>query len=120
MLIFLFLIQVSAVGLPVVQIINYIMLIINALYTLVFSVVIGPAYKDHKAVVKDYNDRMAPASIELTKIEIDKVNKSLEDISTIKHTLNNQQNVLTTALKEKEDLQDLIETLQELVKKIGK
>jgi GTP-binding protein EngB required for normal cell division len=56
----------------------------------------------------------------LNKIEKDKVNKSLEDISTIKHTLNNQQNVLTTALKEKEDLQDLIETLQELVKKIGK
>lgn len=113
------LLQSSIIGFPIiVQIVNYVMLVINAVYTLIFATYIAPTYKEHKIMMKDYNDRISPAAIELAKIEKEKVNKCLEDIATIKHTLNNQQNALSGALERREDLQDLIETLQALTKNL--
>ncbi len=115
--------------LPIIlQMIDYILLVVNAIYTLVFTVFVVPTYKEHKALVKDYNDRSAPANIELKNIDKNKVsameaklNKMETDISELNHTVKNMSNQLQVALKRKEDepdWEDFIKIVNKLNEKL--
>lgn len=88
------------------QIINYIFLVINCIYTIVMTVFIVPTWREHKLNTKDYNDRNSPAALRLKIIEEERIEKQSKDIADIKHTLNNLTNQLTIAIKRKEDEPD--------------
>lgn len=117
--------QIST-NLPVIaQFANYILLMINGVYTVVMTVFIVPTWREHKTLVKDYNERVSNSSSELKNIEKarlvameHKVNKVEKDISEINHSIKNLTNQLSTALKRKEDEPDWEEFIK-LVNKLN-
>ena len=103
------------------QLINYALLVVNGIYTLVITVFIVPTYKQHKLNTKDYNDRNNPSAVELRTLEKTKIDKMEKDIAEIKHAQNNLTTQLTPLLKklnDEPDLGDLLKAINKLNDKL--
>lgn len=109
--------QTTVTVTTVAQVINYILLIVNAIYTVVVTVFIIPTWKEHKALVEDYNNRKAPSTAELRAIEKAIIEKQGKDISEIKHSINQLSNQLEVALTDKlkaPDVEEILTLISEL------
>jgi predicted negative regulator of RcsB-dependent stress response len=103
------LLQTAVIAPTVAQIINYILLIVNTIYT----IFIIPTYKEYKAVVEDYKQRNSPKYLEAIKVIKDKekeeFNEIIKVIKDLKHDVNQlrQDKVnLETVFKEIHDIRN--------------
>ncbi len=111
----LIILQATATLPLVAQIANYILLVVNAIYTLF----IIPTYREYRAVVKDYNDRTSPKYLEAIKIIQDKEKEEFIEIiaaiKDIKHDVNaiRQERVnLDVVFKQMDEIQEDIRSLR--------
>lgn len=108
------------VGLPIiVQILNYGLLVINTIYTIIITVFIVPTYREHKLLIKDYNDRHSPNAVIAIKELKDKEKEEFKEIITtlkeLKHDVNQlrQDKInLSTFFKQLNDISDEIYNLK--------
>lgn len=133
MVIIFILIQAQVTGFTMVQIITYIIAIINILVLIIMTGLVKPTYNKvlkheeyHSDVVEvinkvkilhtDYINRISPQALELSKIEKDKLEKFERDIAEIKHNLNNLTNQLGPLLKKLSDEPDMTDLLKAINK----
>ena len=103
-----FIILQASIVLPTVaQIINYILLIVNTVYT----IFIIPTYKEYKALVKDYNDRNSPQY--LAAIAIIK-EKEKEEFKEIIDAIKDLKHDVTQLRQEKTNLDPIFKDLHEI------
>ncbi len=103
-----FIILQASIVLPTVaQIINYILLIVNTVYT----IFIIPTYKEYKALVKDYNDRNSPKY--LAAIEVIK-QKEKEEFKEIIDTIKDLKHDIKQLRQEKTNLEPVFRDIEEI------
>lgn len=134
MLLMITILQIGTLGIPFVQLINYVIMLFNFVVGIIITVVVIPTYLEHKQhkeqhiknvsnnikieeVYKDYSNRTSPQALELSKIERQKMDKLEKDISDIKHQLSNLINPIKLALERKDnepDWNEIVILLKEL------
>lgn len=104
----LFVILQTSVVLPTIaQIINYVLLIVNAIYT----IIIIPTYKEYKAVVEDYKQRTSPKY--LAALEIIK-EKEKEDFTEIIAAIKDLKHDVTQIRQERTNLEIVFKEIHEI------
>jgi signal transduction histidine kinase len=110
------LLQLTVAGASTIQIGNFILFIFNTLYSIIITALVIPTYKEHKLIMKDYEQRNSPQAKILADREAEVIKKYGSDIAEIKHSLNNLTNQLQVALKRKEDEPEWVDVLKAINK----
>jgi signal transduction histidine kinase len=88
----LVILQVVSTISTLAQFANYILLLVNGIYTIIMTVFIVPTWKEHKNLVQDYNNRTSinyiNASKELKDKEKEEFQEIIKAIKDIKHDIN--------------------------------
>ncbi len=91
------------------QIITYLLMILNFVYTIFVSAFVIPAYNDHKLIKMDYLNRTSPQAIELKRINDEKMVRYENDIKDILHKFNNPSQQIAPLLARMDNEPDMDE-----------